>query len=258
MFQTTRYETADSLQIKLPWDTFTARGFGIALVLTFIFLLLAPSLHLKEPKVRNADLNTIPVTLLNFGNGDGAGISKGNLTPEGAKIQGPESSNVLEDAQKKAITKSTDNSALTDELSDKLKTVASLSSNDANNKDNNGSDSKNVGSSTGSPNGTGLGDKGYGKGAGSGFGDIEWGGGGNRTVLHKPLPVFPSGVRNSASIKLQFKVLPDGTVSQVIPLQKADPRLEKAAIEALRRWRFNPLNDDRIMVGVIPLSFILR
>ena len=53
-------------------------------------------------------------------------------------------------------------------------------------------------------------------------------------------------------------MLADGSVSQVIPLQKADPALEQAAITAIKQWRFNRLSDDKEMWGTIPLTFILR
>ena len=42
-------------------------------------------------------------------------------------------------------------------------------------------------------------------------------------------------------IKLKFSILPDGSVGKIIPLMKADTRLEMAAINSLRNWRFEPL-----------------
>ncbi|HLF13882.1 MAG TPA: energy transducer TonB, partial [Bacteroidota bacterium] len=40
---------------------------------------------------------------------------------------------------------------------------------------------------------------------------------------------------------LQFTVLPDGSVSGVIPVMKSDMLLEREAIAALKTWRFDPL-----------------
>ena len=123
------------------------------------------------------------------------------------------------------------------------------------NSDNVGADNK-----ASDPLASGLGSRGKGKGKGDGFGEIDWGGGGGRIVLNKVLPKFPDNVKSSSQIVLQFKVLSDGTVVSVIPIQKADPELEEAAIKALKKWRFNPLPDGQkeIMVGRIPLTFILR
>jgi len=50
----------------------------------------------------------------------------------------------------------------------------------------------------------------------------------------------------------------DGTVTSMVPLQKADPALEKAAMDALRQWRFNPIQEDIEMEGRIPFTFRLR
>jgi len=72
------------------------------------------------------------------------------------------------------------------------------------------------------------------------------------------LPRFPSGVNTNAVLKFKFTVMPDGTVGRIIPLQKADPRLEQAALEALRQWRFNQLRNEVVMEGIIPLQFVLR
>jgi TonB family protein len=38
-------------------------------------------------------------------------------------------------------------------------------------------------------------------------------------------------------------------------MQKGDPMLERAALEALRRWQFNPTGDDKEMVGFITFTF---
>lgn len=88
--------------------------------------------------------------------------------------------------------------------------------------------------------------------------DIEWGGGGTRIVLHKVLPRYPQGHNVSGRLRLRFTVLPDGTVGAIVPLQRTDPLLERAAIEALRQWRFNPLPNPVEMVGIITFTFELE
>jgi TonB family protein len=60
-------------------------------------------------------------------------------------------------------------------------------------------------------------------------------------------------------IRLKFWVLPDGTVGEVIPLQRGDVRLERAAIEYLKSWRFTPIAPDRPKVwGIIPIKYKLQ
>ncbi|TAE27287.1 MAG: TonB family protein [Candidatus Kapaibacterium sp.] len=105
-----------------------------------------------------------------------------------------------------------------------------------------------------SPDAEGLGRFGSGAGRGQGYG-LEWGGGGNRVVLHKELPKYPPGMNTSTQIKIRFTVNPNGTVGMILPMQKGDPLLERAAIEALRRWQFNPLQETKEMVGFITFTF---
>jgi protein TonB len=74
----------------------------------------------------------------------------------------------------------------------------------------------------------------------SGF-DIDWGGKGMRKIYSFNLPQYPSGVKKEIDIKLQFTILPDGTIGTIIPKIKADTKLENAAINSLRQWRFEAL-----------------
>jgi TonB family protein len=186
-------------------------------------------------------------------------MSKGNLQKEGKSRKGDIPPTELHDAAAPQVTKSSKKAEdIAPEDVGKFKAVDVVSADQAHKGENGGEGADDFGVPDGSSNGTGLGTRGFGKGKGMGFGDIEWGGGGNRVVLQKHLPKFPKGVKTSATIKIRFTVLPDGTVGKIIPLQKADPRLERAAMDALRKWRFNPLNDDTEMVGTIPLSFVLR
>jgi len=72
--------------------------------------------------------------------------------------------------------------------------------------------------------------------------DIDWGGKGTRKIYSFILPQYPDGVKKEVNIKLQFTILPDGTVGTIIPKMKADTRLENAAINSLRQWRFEALS----------------
>ncbi|MCX7984030.1 MAG: energy transducer TonB [Bacteroidetes bacterium] len=71
---------------------------------------------------------------------------------------------------------------------------------------------------------------------------LEWQGGGTRSKISGELPHYPKGVTVSAQIRLQVSVRPDGTVSSVIPIQKAEPRLEAVAINEVKKWKFQPLD----------------
>jgi outer membrane biosynthesis protein TonB len=78
--------------------------------------------------------------------------------------------------------------------------------------------------------------------------DIDWGGKGTRKIYSFILPQYPEGVKKEVNIKLQFTILPDGTVGTIIPKMKADTRLENAAINSLRQWRFEALSSNQKQV----------
>jgi outer membrane biosynthesis protein TonB len=78
--------------------------------------------------------------------------------------------------------------------------------------------------------------------------DIEWGGKGVRKIYSYNLPQYPAGVKKEVDIKLQFSILPDGTIGTIIPKIKADARLENAAINSLRQWRFEALDPSQKQV----------
>ncbi len=78
--------------------------------------------------------------------------------------------------------------------------------------------------------------------------DIDWGGQGQRKIYSYILPAYPAGVQKEIDIRLRFTIMPDGTVGTILPLIKADTRLENAAINSLRQWRFEPLSPDQKQV----------
>jgi periplasmic protein TonB len=79
-----------------------------------------------------------------------------------------------------------------------------------------------------------------GSGKSTGY-SIDWAGSGNRRLISGRLPRYPDGTNKELPVTLQFTVLPDGSVSGVIPVMKSDMLLEREAISALRTWRFDPL-----------------
>ena len=244
------------LNIKLPWNKYTARGFAIAIALIAIILLLIPVFNLDTLYITRYEINKVPIEFLNFGNGDGTGASKGNLAEEGMKHKGKTPESDLHDAEIAAKSNSP-KVIMSKEADDATKfvTVKEFGSKEKTATDSKSTGSQNVGGNEGDDLALGLGDKGIGAGSGMGLGDIEWGGGGNRIVLHKKIPKYPPGVNTGAKIRIMFTVNPDGTVMRMVPLQKGDPILEKAAMDALRQWRFNPLNSTIEMQGIITFTF---
>jgi len=75
--------------------------------------------------------------------------------------------------------------------------------------------------------------------------EIDFGGKGQRKIYSYELPSYPEGVSKEIDVKLRFTILPDGTVGRIFPLIKADARLENAAINSLRQWRFEPLSKNQ-------------
>jgi TonB family protein len=79
-------------------------------------------------------------------------------------------------------------------------------------------------------------------------------------VLFQPPPPSVT-VETESEIELRFWILPNGAVGRIVPVRKADPRLEALAISYLRHWRFNPLPSDTLQDeqwGIIPFKFRIR
>ncbi|MFC2102977.1 hypothetical protein ACFLSS_00950 [Bacteroidota bacterium] len=117
------------------------------------------------------------------------------------------------------------------------------------------SSTENISTDEADVNSTGQGNLAEGEGS-FGF-DIEWGGRGKRKIYSFNLPQYPEGVKKEVDIKLQFTILPDGTIGTILPKIKADTRLENAAINSLRQWRFEALDpsqnqDEQTAVIVFP------
>ncbi len=61
----------------------------------------------------------------------------------------------------------------------------------------------------------------------------------NRATVSTPLPVYSEQV--NALISIRITVDPQGRIVRRIPLMKGNPQLEREVMDALLRWRFNPL-----------------
>jgi TonB family protein len=252
-------QESSPISIKLPWDRNTARGLAVGIVATAMLVAIMGFFSLEEPPIIDRRSNLIPVELMNinFGDGDGTGVSAGNLTKEGKKHLGNQTPTNLHDATRAANTKYNRNASTDDpDMASNYIPKSQMNSDERNKNAIKGSDKTNYGYTNGDESGDGLGSKGFGKGKGLGYGDISWGGGGNRIVTNKVLPKYPKGISVNTRIKLKFTVGADGSVKSVVPLRKGgNPVLEQAAIKALRQWRFNPLNEKIDMQGIIPFVF---
>ncbi len=75
-----------------------------------------------------------------------------------------------------------------------------------------------------------------------------------RKVISKPNPPVINLDRD-VTITLKFTVLPNGEVGHIFPYRKADPKLERLAMQLLRKYRFEPLfENEKVQHGIIHFS----
>jgi TonB family protein len=82
-----------------------------------------------------------------------------------------------------------------------------------------------------------------------------------RQKISGDLPLFPPGLKRDATIQLSFNVAADGTVTLAVPITKGLPELEKASLDAIRKWRFNaldPSTSQTIQKGEITFHYKLK
>lgn len=81
----------------------------------------------------------------------------------------------------------------------------------------------------------------------------------NRDAVFAPLPVYRERV--NATIRVRITVDPQGRIVGRFPLIKGNPSLEQAAMDALQRWRFNPLPPNapqEAQTGIVTFRFRLE
>jgi TonB family protein len=62
-------------------------------------------------------------------------------------------------------------------------------------------------------------------------------------------PTIPYELRNetiNAKVRLSFTVQPDGTVAKPSVISGSSRRLDRSAIEAIAKWRFEPIRSERV------------
>jgi TonB family protein len=83
---------------------------------------------------------------------------------------------------------------------------------------------------------------------------------GRREILYRP-EVPAVKVDREGEVELKFWVLPDGSVGRVFPLLRGDAELERIAINYIKQWRFNPLEESGTRVeqwGTLTVKFRLK
>lgn len=83
---------------------------------------------------------------------------------------------------------------------------------------------------------------------------------GERTILYKP-EIPDVKIEREGEVELKFWVLPDGSVGSVFPLLRGDAEFERIAINYIKQWRFNPLDEGVSTVeqwGTITIKFRLK
>lgn len=83
---------------------------------------------------------------------------------------------------------------------------------------------------------------------------------GKRKILYKP-EIPKVKIDREGEVELEFWVLPDGSVGRVFSLLRGDAELERIAINYIKQWRFNPLDEGGPPVeqwGTITVKFRLK
>lgn len=79
-----------------------------------------------------------------------------------------------------------------------------------------------------------------------------------RRLVHMVNPVFPSEGHGGGIVKVQLTVDQDGTVTMATVVQKAHPALERAALDALKQWRFAPSEASTASQGIVTVDFVVQ
>jgi protein TonB len=86
----------------------------------------------------------------------------------------------------------------------------------------------------------------------------------SRGVLYCEFPDYPEWAQKKgieARVKLKFWVEPDGDVDEVVAVKRGYMQLDNLAVQALKRWRFEPLPPGQGRArqwGTIEMNFELK
>ncbi len=79
-----------------------------------------------------------------------------------------------------------------------------------------------------------------------------------RKVLQREIPEYPSGMQKSVRVRIRLEVKADGSVGKMIILQKAGSPFDENALNALKKWKFNPIAGDKVQTGTITFNYDLK
>ena len=80
----------------------------------------------------------------------------------------------------------------------------------------------------------------------------------NRKRLTEVIPTYPEGVQQSLKVKLKFDVLPDGSVTNIVVIQKANPQFEFNIQFLCRIFYERLIPQDVVQKGVITFIYELK
>jgi len=80
----------------------------------------------------------------------------------------------------------------------------------------------------------------------------------SRSIIKKNIPDYPENFQQNSRVKVKFEVLANGSVNNMIIVQKSDPILEEISLNALEQWKFNALTSDITQIGYITFIFQLK
>jgi len=96
-------------------------------------------------------------------------------------------------------------------------------------------------------------------GTGSGSGPIRLGSGEGLGVISKVQPIYPRLMeiaRTAGVVVVDAVILRDGTIGDIKVLSSSGPLFEKAAIDALKQWRYAPMAQEGIIT--VTINFVLH
>ena len=80
----------------------------------------------------------------------------------------------------------------------------------------------------------------------------------NYKILNKVIPTYPEGVQQSLKVKIKFDVLPDGSVTNIVVIQKANPQFEFNSLGAISQWKFSSISQNVVRKGIITFIYELK
>ncbi len=79
-----------------------------------------------------------------------------------------------------------------------------------------------------------------------------------RKIIKKVVPKYPAGQQKNTEVKIQFDVLKDGSVSNMMVVKKSDPIFDKTSLETLQQWKFNSRPINKKQTGFITFVYRLK